>query len=212
MQNDVVITEGQELDLGKMVWKTQDRKAIWRIGEMDRKTLGFKYGGAERQHGLSDKCPGNMTFTIGRERTEDWCYAQSVVGSWTVAFTLSGSAASKSKSAKSYRTRAVGGYANANGTTPAAVLAVSLAGYSTGVDNEISVNGVVVGSMLSSNIPNDPALYRSGTTAGEWHYFEFYVPTGVLKSGGQKNEVVFRVTKGSRWHGFMWDSVALEWA
>jgi len=212
VKDDVVITEGEEADLGNMVWKTQDRKEMWRIGEMDRKSLGFKYGGAERQHGLSDRCPSNTTFTIGTSKAEEWCYAQSAVGSWTVAFTIPENAPSKSKSSKSYRPRAVGGYAGANSTTPAAVLSVSLAGYSTGVDSEISVNGVVVGSMLSDNIPNDPALYRSGTTAGEWHYFEFAVPGGVLKSGGQKNEVVFRVTKGSRWHGFMWDSVALEWA
>lgn len=169
---------------------------------MDRKTLGFMYGGAERQHGLSDKCPSNMTFTIGKSRTEEWCYAQSSVGSWAINFSLPGHVGGNSSFVNSR-----------NGTsTGAAVLSVSLAGYSSGVDSEILVNGVKVGGMLSKDIPNDPALYRSGTTAGEWHFFEFAVPGGLLRGGGVGNEVVFRVTKGSRWHGFMWDSVILEWA
>ncbi|KAK0111819.1 hypothetical protein ONS96_001087 [Cadophora gregata f. sp. sojae] len=197
VKNDVVITAGKETSLGEMVWKTQGREEIWRIGEMDRKALGFGFGGAERQHGLSDKCAANFTFTIGRSRVEEWCYAQSSLGAWTVKFTLP---------------RVGGGGAANSITLPAAVLSVSLAGYSRGVDSQISVNGVGVGSMLSKDIPNDPAMYRSGTTAGEWHYFEFGVPEGVLKGGGEGNEVVFRVMKGSRWGGFMWDAVMLEWA
>lgn len=91
-----------------------------------------------------------------------------------------------------------------------ALLSVSLAGYSSGVSSDVLVNGAKVGSLLTANIPNDPALYRSGTTAGEWHYFEFVVGEGTLKLGG--NEVVFQVTKESKWHGFMWDSILLEWA
>ncbi|KAH6715751.1 polysaccharide lyase family 4, domain III-domain-containing protein [Leptodontidium sp. MPI-SDFR-AT-0119] len=202
LQNDISISQDTNTALGNLEWKTQERKCIFQIGEMDRKTLGFMYGGAERQHGLSDKCPSNMTFTIGKSRTEEWCYAQSSVGSWTINFSLPGHVGGNSSFVNSR-----------NGTsTGAAVLSVSLAGYSSGVDSEILVNGVKVGGMLSKDIPNDPALYRSGTTAGEWHFFEFAVPGGLLRGGGVGNEVVFRVTKGSRWHGFMWDSVILEWA
>lgn len=136
-----------------------------------------------------------MTFTVGRSRTEEWCYAQSSIGSWTI--NLSSSFLNGK---------------NGTASTGAAILSVSLAGYSSGVDSEILVNGVKIGGMLSKDIPNDPALDRSGTTAGEWHFFEFAVPGGLLRGGGAVNKVVFRVTKGSRWHGFMWDSVILEWA
>ena len=90
-----------------------------------------------------------------------------------------------------------------------AVLSVSLAGYSSGVSSNILVNGVMVGNLTSEDIPSDPCLYRSATTAGEWHYFEFEVGDGVLTEG--MNDVAFQVTRTTLWHGFMWDAVMLEW-
>jgi hypothetical protein len=45
----------------------------------------------------------------------------------------------------------------------------------------ILVNGVKVGDSTSASIPVDPCLYRSATTAGEWHYFEYAVGNGTLK-------------------------------
>ncbi|PBP19949.1 putative rhamnogalacturonan lyase [Diplocarpon rosae] len=228
LKNDIEVAASTQYetssDLGHLTWKTQGREIIFQIGDLDRKTLGFAYGGAPRQHGLSDKLPANLsysigtprthglgdqppsnltytagpprkhghshklpanlTYTIGTSRVSDWGYAQSSLGSWTVAFTTTSSAA--------------------------AVLSVSLAGYSSGVSTDIAVNGHKVGNLTSGSIPNDPALYRSGTTAGEWHFFEFAVPEGTLVEG--RNMLVFQVTKASRWHGVMWDSILLEWA
>jgi rhamnogalacturonan endolyase len=92
-----------------------------------------------------------------------------------------------------------------------AVLSVSLAGYSSGVSSSIVVNGATtVGNLTSGSILTDPCMYRSGTLAGEWHYYEFPVGNGALKRGW--NTLDFQVTRETLWHGFMWDAVALEYA
>ncbi|KAH6664282.1 polysaccharide lyase family 4, domain III-domain-containing protein [Halenospora varia] len=189
LQNDVTVTKGKENRLGALTWKTQGRKQIWQIGSVDRKSVGFQYGGAAHQHALVAKCPANLTFTPGVSKDSDWCFGQSALGSWDVAFTLP---ASQLKS-------------NAS-----AVVSVSLAGYSSGVSDVILMNGVQVGNLTSASIPTDPCMYRSGTTAGEWHYFEFNVPASTIKEG--KNTLSFQCTRSTLWHGFMWDSVLLEWA
>lgn len=191
LENDVVVTNKKETKLGKLSWKTQGRKQIWQIGEMDRKSLGFQYGGAPHTHALVAKCPANLTYTPGVSPTSTWCFGQSALGTWTVSFNLSSHDIPKS------------------GNT-SAVLSVSLAGYSSGVSSNILANGVQVGNLTSAGIATDPCLYRSATAAGEWHYFEFAVGNATLKAG--ENRVDFVTTRATLWHGFMWDSVVLEWA
>lgn len=188
--NDVSVSASDTSDLGTLEWTTQDRELIFQIGDMDRKSLGFQYGGAPHQHALVASCPANLTFIPGISQTSDWCFGQSALGTWTVAFNL---------------------------TTPpfpsnstAGVLSVSLAGYSSGSSSNILVNGVQVGNLTSASILTDPSLYRSGTTAGEWHYYEFPVKSGLLMAG--LNNVQFVMTRFTLWHGMMWDSVLLEWA
>ena len=149
--------------------------------------MGFRYGGAPREHALVEKCPANLTFVVGVSKVENWCFAQSSVGSWTVSFNLTASEVPKNSSA---------------------VLSVSLAGYS-GRTSDVSVNERVVGMLGGSSILADPSLYRSATTAGGWH-FEFGVGDGTMQAG--KNEVTFKVTKSSRLGGFMWDALMLEWS
>lgn len=191
LQNDVVVTAKKELKLGQLAWKTQGRKKIVQVGEIDRKSLGFQYGGAPHAHALVAKCPANVTFIPGSSPTTDWCFGQSALGTWTVAFNLT---------AKDLP----------SGNSTAAVISVSLAGYSSGSTSSILMNGVTVGNLTSANIATDPCLYRSGTTAGEWHYYEFPVKTGVLKTG--LNKLQFVMTRFTLWHGMMWDSVLVEWA
>jgi rhamnogalacturonan endolyase len=188
LQNDIQVANNKENCLNTITWATQTRIPIFKIGDMDRKSLGFQYGGAPHQHALVAKCPANLTFVPGSSAESDWCFGQSALGTWTVEFNLSISAIPKNSSA---------------------VLSVSLAGYSSGVSSNILVNGVQVGNLTSASIPTDPCMYRSGTTAGEWHYFEFAVGNGTLKAGG--NQVSFQVTRTTLWHGFMWDAVMLEW-
>lgn len=189
LQNDVEVKEGKQTRLLNLVWKTQNRKAIWRIGDVDRRALGFQYGGAPHQHALVANCPANLTFIPGKSPLSTWCFGQSALGTWTVEFDLNASEIPSNSEA---------------------VLSVSLAGYSSGVSSTIIANGATVGNLTSADILSDPCLYRSATSAGEWHYFEFPVGQGILKEG--TNQIAFEVTRTTLWHGFMWDAVLLEWA
>ncbi|KAL3426542.1 Rhamnogalacturonate lyase 1 [Phlyctema vagabunda] len=191
--NDVSTVKGKETKIGKLTWATQGRKKIWQIGEIDRKATGFSQSGLPRSHGRVALCPANSTFTIGVSSTSDWCYAQGVLGTRTVAFNIPSLPV-----------------AQGNGTAPAAVLSIALAGYSAGVSGTFRANGVAVGSLTTGTIPTDPSVYRSGTLAGEWNLYQFTVPAAVLKTGA--NTVDFQITRNTTWRGFMYDSILLEWA
>ncbi|OBT83679.1 hypothetical protein VE02_07564 [Pseudogymnoascus sp. 03VT05] len=187
MKNDVVVSKKKLTNLGHLTWKTQERRSIFQIGDFDRTSLGFAYGGAPHEHALVVNCPANLTYTVGTSKTSDWCFGQSAKGNWTVKFNVPKLPNDSS-----------------------AVLSVSLAGYSSGVSSTIVVNGATtVGNLTSANILTDPCMYRSGTLAGEWHYYEFPVGNGALKRGW--NTLDFQVTRETLWHGFMWDAVALEY-
>jgi len=61
---------------------------------------------------------------------------------------------------------------------------VSLASYSKGVSSLLLLDGQQIGNLGSANIPSDLALYRSVTTAGEWHLFDFQIDgSKLLKKG-----------------------------
>lgn len=192
VQNYIVVSGGKETELKQLTWKTQGRKKIWQIGELDRKSSGFKFGGVLRQHGLVEQCPTNLRVVPGLRAASEWCYGQSAVGNWTVAFRVTG-------------------LNSTNSTSAPAILSVSLAGYSSSTSSNVLVNNEIVGTLRANDpgLLNDPSMYRSGNLAGEWRLLEFPVRAGLLKSG--TNEVTFQVTKFARWRGFMWDSVILEW-
>ena len=182
--NDITVQKDTNTDTKSLPWKIPSRTKIFQIGELDRKSLGFQYGGSPYTHGLVAKCPAYLTYTIGSSKTSDWCFGQSSLGTWTIKFSvpsiLSGSQA---------------------------ILTVSLAGWSTGSTISIHANNQTAIGNLSS-IASDPSLYRSGTTAGEWHLFEFPIGNGTLRAGA--NTIAFTVDKSTLWRGAMWDSVLLE--
>ncbi|KAK8070874.1 hypothetical protein PG997_011077 [Apiospora hydei] len=203
LRQDVVVTAGETTELGMMTWRVSNKTKIFQVGDFDRTSYGFAYGGAPYEHGLVDKCPADLHFTVGTSKTEDWCFGQSKLGSWVISFSVDKSAALCRKKSE----------CSSAGRSEEATLIVSLAGYSTGASSRVWANDVVVGNMTSGAAPgllNDPSLYRSGTTAGEWRYFEFPFDAGtVLREG--TNEIRFEVTSNTTWRGFMWDSVVLEW-
>jgi rhamnogalacturonan endolyase len=189
IQNDVKISTNSENQLGSMKWTTQGRKLIWQIGTIDRKASEFKFSGAPHEHArATTKCPTSTVFTVGKNTEKDWCFAQGDPGIWTIRFdlpTLPGN------------------------PSPAAILSVSLAGFSSVVSSSILVNNVSIGSLSSSRLKADSSLPRSGTVAGEWKYVEFQVKAGALKQG--MNTLDFKITNNTQWRGYMFDSVVLEW-
>ncbi|KAL1645809.1 hypothetical protein SLS58_003693 [Diplodia intermedia] len=167
-----------------------DRAPIFQLGAVDRRAAEFALGGAPYTHGLVDRVPADLTYTVGRsDPGVDWYFAQSALGTWAIEFEIVG-AVERNRSA---------------------LLSVALAGFSRGSSAAIYVNGDAnrVGNLTTDAVPSDPGLYRSATVAGEWHLFEFEVGAGVLREGW--NSVSFVVERSTRWRGWLWDSVLLEW-
>ncbi|KAF2138951.1 polysaccharide lyase family 4 protein [Aplosporella prunicola CBS 121167] len=193
--------DGAEIELGTLTWRVPGgRERLFLLGDFDRKALGFKHGGAARAHGLVERCPANLTFVVGRSAADsDWCFGQSAPGAWEITFFVGDGGGNNTANGT--------GTAIASNSARKALLTVSLAGYSSGTTAGVFVNGARVGNL--TDIASDPSLYRSATAAGEWHLFEFEVAGGVLREGW--NRVAFVVEKSSRWRGFLWDAVGLEW-
>ncbi|KAI3318893.1 rhamnogalacturonate lyase [Xylariaceae sp. AK1471] len=192
LRNDIVVTKSRKVDLGSLNWDVSKKNKIFQVGDFDRTSYGFQYGGAPNQHALVANCPANLVYSVGKSKTSDWCFGQTYLGNWTISFDLPNSS-----------NRAL---------ARNATLIVSIAGYSSGASSTIWANGQQIGNLTSGTpqLLNDPSLYRSMTTAGEWRYFEFEfdADTVLVKS---KNEVTFQMTRNTTWHGFMWDSIVLEW-
>jgi rhamnogalacturonan endolyase len=193
--NSVSVTKDKATDLGLLTWSVSPRKKLFQVGDFDHYSYGFRNGGAPWQHGLVADCPADLVYKVGCSKTQDWCFGQTYRGNWTIRFWNGDEPSSEKKP----------------------TLIVSLAGYASGASATIWANGVVVGNLTSgavgatpaSGLASDPSLYRSATAAGEWRYFEFGFRPEVLRRGA--NEVRFEMTRNTTWHGFMWDSIILEW-
>jgi rhamnogalacturonan endolyase len=197
-KKDVVVSKDKATDMGGLTWTVSPKKKLFQVGDFDRRSLGFKYGGAPYEHALADKCPGDLTYTVGKSATVDWCFGQTKPGNWSINFTLD--------QTPSYPRKPSCGV---DAGSP--VLIISLAGYSAGTSSNVYVNEHLLTNLTSGSprLLNDPSLYRSATTAGEWRYFELPFDVAWLKAG--INQITFAITQNSTIHGFMWDSIILEW-
>ncbi|KAF2759827.1 galactose-binding like protein [Pseudovirgaria hyperparasitica] len=189
-RSDIVISSKEETALGDLNWVIPStHTSIFQIGDFDKKAIGFKNGGAPYQHGLAALSPANLTYTVGKSNSKDWYYAQSNLGTWDVVFAI------KPADRVSVRT---------------ALLTLSLAGYSQSAGMTILLNDdMILGVLGKENITSDPTLYRSGTTSGEWHLFQYEIAVALLHDG--ENKLSFRIDRYTLWRGFLWDSIILEW-
>ncbi|SPQ19210.1 91248076-cdc2-4831-98e6-2ed04e510963 [Thermothielavioides terrestris] len=191
LHNGVAVATGKTTRLGTLAWAVSNRTRLFQVGDFDRYSYGFLYGGAPRQHALVASCPADLVYRVGTSKTADWCFGQTYQGNWTIEFEVAEDPAA------------------APARQPN--LIVSLAGYSSGASSTVWANGHVIGNMTSGSpeLQNDPCLYRSATAAGEWRLLEFQFDQSVLQKG--LNTVTFQMTRNTTWHGFMWDSIILEW-
>jgi len=183
--NDVVIQNGKNTNLKDLTWQTpKHEKRIFQIGDFDRKSDGFGLADPEKpfEHARIAKCPGNLTYTVGKSATSDWCFGQSLLGTWSVLFNSQTAAAAK--------------------------LTLSLAGFSQGSSADVLLNGVQVGNITSASLLNSQDTYRGATRAGEWRLLEFGIEGDKLKEGMNKLDV--KVTRSTQWRGWLWDSVVLD--
>lgn len=183
----VTIPKGKTANLGSLKWTVpSNRKKIFQIGDFDKKTTGFTNSGPHA-HGLTEKSPANLTFTVGTSKTSDWYYASSKIGSWDIVFN-----------------------ASAPSTTAKALLSVSLAGYSQSTALTIYLNGnKTIGKISKDTLTSDPAAYRSGTISGEWRLLQYEIAATDLKAGN--NILSFATDRYTLWRGILWDSIILEW-
>jgi rhamnogalacturonan endolyase len=185
--NDVQVREGKNTNLKDLSWEISTNKKIFQIGDWDRTSDGFGLADPSHpfEHGRIAKCPANLTYTIGASQTRDWCFGQSQLGTWSISFPI------------------------AENATADAKLLVSLAGFSQGTAADVVLNNEVIGSIKKDGLVNSQDTYRGATRAGEWRVLEFGVGKEGLKKG--VNTIGFRVKEATKWRGWLWDSVVLEW-
>lgn len=190
----VVVEAGRTTQVPPQLWAVPDpTKRLFTIGDCDKKALGFRNGGPPYQHGVAEQSLANLTFTVGTSKVSDWFYAQALLGTWTVEFELE---------PQDLAPRAA--------SVDLAVLSLSFAGYSQSAAMDVAVNGRLLGSLSKDTLANDPSVYRSGKTSGEWRFVQYGIPQEALRTG--VNTLTFTVTRYTQWRGFMWDCIALEWA
>lgn len=191
VKNDITITEDNTTKLKTLNWAIADKsKRIFQVGDFDRTSVGFGLSGPTPfEHGRISKCPGNLTYTVGKSKTSDWCFGQSLLGTWSILFDV-----------KSVPESATG-----------ARLTASLAGFSSGTKSNILVNNERVGNISSNDVLliSSQDTYRGATQAGEWRNLQFDVKKELLKVG--ENQLDFAVTTSTQWRGWLWDSVVMEW-
>src|SRR5450432_385577 len=183
-ERDNVAVSGSSVNVGTLIWSpTKYTNFLWQIGTADRKADEFKLGNLPRQYSLFTQVPANLTYTIGQSTpANNWYYAQTQVGTWTVNFNLS----------KTY---------SGNGH-----LTVALAGSSRTASISVGVNGKNAGSFPSYT--NDAGIYRSANQSGYYHRFTINFAASLLKAGA--NTLTFRATNISSGGGVMYDTVKLE--
>lgn len=183
----VTITKDSTTDLGTLTWAVpSNTRKIFQIGAFDKKATGFTNSGPH-VHGLTEKSPANLTFVVGKSKTKDWYYASSKLGSWDVIFNATAPLGAKK-----------------------ARLSVSLAGYSQSTALSIYLNSnQTIGTISKDSLTSDPALYRSGTTSGEWRFLQYDIDAANLVP--QKNVLSFKTERYTLWRGILWDSIILEW-
>jgi rhamnogalacturonan endolyase len=181
---DNISVSGSSQSLGTLTWTpTEYTNLLWQIGTADRKADEFRLGNVPRQYGLWNQVPANLTYTIGSSTpANNWYYAQTQVGTWTVNFNLS---------------QAYSGTAH---------LTVALAGATRTAAVTVAVNGTSIGSYPS--FTNDSAIYRSANQSGYYHLIPLSFAASLLKTGS--NSITFQMTSVSGGGGVMYDTVKLE--
>lgn len=189
LKNDVAVsgTTTSKIRLDKLTWSVPASHTIFQVGEFDRKSTEFAFSGGFGA-GRVDDCPANLAYTVGVSKDSDWCFAQNAKGTYSIAFPLTDVSEGNDS-----------------------MLTVSLAGYSQGTTVNIFANNEQIGNLTSSDIPTDPALYRSGTVAGEWHQYVFPIAGNILNKGVNKIDSRVASLSTSLWRGPIYDAIKLEW-
>lgn len=166
-KSGTVVVSNAAVNLGTLTWTPPNYAAkLWTIGTADRKAGEFKLGNQLRSYALFKQVPANLTYTIGTSTpANNWYFAQTGVGKWTVNFNLS----------QTY--------------TGNAHLSIAVAGSAQAPNVNVLVNGTKVGAL---NYPNDSCVYRSANQGAYYRFVQFDFASSLLHTGA--NSVVFDMT------------------
>lgn len=188
LEVDGVEVSGERLELGTIDWApVKHGKTLWRIGEADRLSAGFRMSDAPRAYDNFLQAPDTLDFTIGKSKEqEDWFFCQRPKSSYRVHFTIK-----KVQGDTCYLTLA---------SAATSLLPVI----------RIRVNGEQVGEFSNWDNNRDGSIYRSSTQAGHWEIHTVAFPASALKKG--RNTLVIDYPKGRRhgMGGILWDCIKLE--
>jgi len=178
-----ITVSGSSMDLGYIRWPVVKlENLLWQIGESDRKSDGFNMSDEARAYGLYDLPPANLTYTVGTSTPgEDWYYAQTKTGKWTVAFNCD----------ESY--------------SGDAILTTAIAGATSSPTVEVYVNNVKKDTW---SFGNDAAIYRSAVLGGKYDLKTITFPASELVVG--QNTIDFKMTSVGSRGGIMYDIIKLE--
>ena len=184
-QDDIIVSAGDN-DLGSITWTPKKyTQLLWMIGQNDRRSSEFRYSNAQRQYGLWEQVPANLTYTIGQSHeATDWYYAQTQKnGTWTVKFNLD-----ERPAGRVYLTASLAGCSGSGSTITVKVNGTQRATWKPGV--------------------NDACIYRSAINSGRHYVYTCdFVNTG-LKVG--ENTVTFTYSGGGSKDGVMYDCIKME--
>ncbi len=188
LTREVVVVSGANTDLGNVVWRPERfGTEVFRIGESNRLSDGYKLSDADRSYSLYQESPANLTFTTGSSNeATDWYYAQTKVGTWNIKFNVD------------------------DPNHPFRLTAAA-----AGAANVTRINVNVNGAEMANNTwtyQSDGSVYRSAVLSGRYQQHTLDLPAGVLKAG--ENTIALELSDHnyatSGIAGIMWDCIKLE--
>ena len=186
-KENVTVNAGAN-DLGTISWMPDKLGVtLWRIGEADRSTKGFKLSDQKRQYGLWDLVVTDQTYTIGSStEANNWYYAQvKNGGNWKIIFN------------------------NTESYTKPLKLTIATAGAAQAPKLEVKLNDKLLNTNGSYVFSNDAAIYRSGVLSGRDSLIVIDVPAAYMNVG--ENTINLKVSGlDSGVGGIMYDCIKLE--
>jgi len=183
-QDDITVTVGDN-DLGTITWTpTKYDKMLWMIGQNDRRSSEFHYSDTTRQYGLWELVPASLSYVIGESNErEDWYYAQTQGGTWTVKFNLD-----ERPTGRVHLTASLAGCASEKATIT------------------VKTNGTVRGTWKPGY--KDASVYRSAVNSGRHYVYTCDFINTALKVG--TNLLTFQISGTGGKNGIMYDCIKLE--
>lgn len=181
-QDGITVKAGKN-EVGSLQWNVEKYgHTLWRIGEADRLSKGFKLSDHKRQYGLFNEVPTDLTFTIGKSREQtDWYYAQTKNGKWNIVFNL-----------------------DQNYKQPLR-LTIATAGAANGTRANVWVNDKKIQLIRTTN---DSGIYRSAMQSGKDGLYTLDIDPKNFHKG--KNTITLEVWGIKKLGGIMYDCIKLE--